>query len=179
MAITEVDCDIDEIVYQLRGAPQFTAGFETQIRQTSYASELVFWFKTPKQIYWFAFNSPNGYGGTFISPDVDPGRIRLMSEAERDADEDSRRLADSARGTEALSLDFDAFRPDLTVYEAPPQRSDRAPARLFARGLGLALWYNPTELSGGDGTAEQESMPIAMFEPASCGGAQLREPHKK
>ena len=28
VAITEVDCDIDEVVYQLKGAPQFTAGLE-------------------------------------------------------------------------------------------------------------------------------------------------------
>ena len=144
--IADIDASICKSYKRPFSVMNVTAGFEPQIRQTSYASELVFWLKTPKQVYWFAFNSPNGYGGTFISPDVDPGRIRLMSEAERDADEDSRRLADSARGTEALSLDFDAFRPDLTVYEAPPQRSDRAPARLFARGLGPALWYSPQSL---------------------------------
>jgi hypothetical protein len=45
-----------------------------------------------------------------------------------------------------------------------------APAFLFARGLGPSLWYDRTALAGNDPAAEQESMPIGLFEPAGCDG---------
>ncbi|HYJ83051.1 MAG TPA: hypothetical protein VEW26_09455, partial [Allosphingosinicella sp.] len=59
---------------------------------------------------------------------------------------------------------------DLSAFEAPPRSSDKPPSLLFARGLGPALWYGPLTLSGNDGTAEQEGMPISLFVPAGCAG---------
>ncbi len=157
-------CPIERAVYRLHGAPQFTAGFARQDRRDAAVSDLVLWLKTPKRTYWFAFGSPTGYGGTYLAPEIDPRRsVRLSDEAERDA-------ADKMRSSEPLSLPFDAFAADLGAFRSPPQSGDKAPSLLFARALGPALWYSPVELSGGDREAEQESMPVGLFEAAGCGG---------
>jgi hypothetical protein len=157
-------CPIDRAVYRLNGAPQFTAGFARQDRRDTAASDLVLWLNTPKRTYWFAFGSPNGYGGTYLSPEIDPRlSVRLSDEEERDS-------ARKMRLDEPLSLPFDAFAADLGAFRSPPQSSDKAPSLLFARALGPALWYSPVELSGGDPEAEEESMPVGLFEAAGCGG---------
>lgn len=157
-------CPIERAVYRLEGAPQFTAGFARQDRRDRLASDLVLWLNTPKRTYWFSFGSPNGYGGTYLAPEIDPRVSATLSDAEERAAAAKMRLA------EPLSLPFDAFGPDLRAYEAPPQSTDRAPALLFARALGPALWYRPVELSGGDPGAETEPMPVGLFKAAGCGG---------
>src|SRR5688572_21254704 len=155
-------CPIERAVYRLDRAPQFTAGFARQDRRDTLASDLVLWLNTPKRTYWFSFGSPNGYGGTYLAPEIDPRlSVRLSDEAEREA-------AAKMRTTEPHSLPFDAFRADLSTFRSPPQSSDKAPSLLFARALGPALWYSPTELAGGDSTAEAESMPVGLFKAAGC-----------
>ena len=157
-------CPIDRAVYRLKGDPRFTAGFARQDRRDSGVSDLVLWLNTPKRTYWFGFEAPNGYGGTYLSPELDPRvSIRLSDDAERDA-------AGKMQPPEPLNIEFDAFRSDLAVFKAPPRSSDRPPALLFARGLGPALWYGTSTLAGNDGAAEQEGMPIGMFVAAGCGG---------
>ena len=156
-------CPIDRAVYRLHGAPEFTAGFLRQDRRKVNASDLVFWLKTPKHTYFFSLSSPNGYGGTYISPDIDPRlAVRMSDDEERDS---------TGRATEGEPpyIPFDAFGPDLKTL-GPPTTQTPAPAFLFARGLGPALWYEWTPLAGNDPKAEQESMPIGLFEPAGCDG---------
>lgn len=157
-------CPIERAVYRLQEAGDYSAGFARQDRRKAHASDLVFWLNTPRRTYWFSFGSPNGYGGTYISPDVDPRAAARMS------DEEEREATGRATAGETLVIPFDAFGPDLKAYETPPQSTDPAPARLFARGLGPALWYESVRLSGNDESAEPESMPIGMFAPAGCGG---------
>jgi hypothetical protein len=157
-------CTIERAVYRLSGAPQYSAGFARQDRRKVRASDLVLWLKTPLRTYWFSFGSPNGYGGTFLEPELDPRLTARMS------DDEERDAAGRVGAGEPLAIQFDAFRPDLAAFPAPPQSSDPAPALLFARGLGPALWYNWTGLAGGDRGAEQESMPIGLFEAAGCAG---------
>ena len=158
------DCPIDKAVYRLSAAPEFTAGFLRQDRRKVNASDLVFWLKTPKHTYFFSLGTPNGYGGNYIAPDVDPRlSVRLSDEAEREA------AARATRG-EPPFIPFDAFGPDLKAYEMPPTSETPAPALIFARGLGPSLWYEWTALAGNDPRAEQESMPIGLFEPAGCSG---------
>ncbi|HEX8480787.1 MAG TPA: hypothetical protein VF650_02655 [Allosphingosinicella sp.] len=157
-------CPIDKAVYRLKGDPKFTAGFARQDRRDSGVSDLVLWLNTPKRTYWFAFGAPNGYGGTYLLPELDPRvSARLSDEEERDS-------AERMEPAEQLNLEFDAFRSDLEAFKAPPRSSDKAPALLFARGLGPALWYGPSTLAGNDSTAEQEGMPISLFVAAGCGG---------
>jgi hypothetical protein len=168
-------CPIERAVYKLEGGPEFTAGFARQDRRKVHASDLVFWLKTPTRTYWFSFGSPNGYGGTYIAPDIDPRlSVRLSDEEERDAAERMH------KGEDRPSIEFDAFDARLKAFESPPQSTDKAPARLFARRLGPALWYEPVSLSGGDESAAQEAMPIGLFEPAGCSGPppekKLRKP---
>ena len=158
-------CPIERAVYRLHGAPEFTAGFLRQDRRKVMASDLVFWLKTPKHSYFFSLSTPNGYGGSYISPDIDPRlAVRMSDEEEREA---------TGRATEGEPpfIPFDAFGPDLKAHEGPPTAESPAPAFLFARGLGPALWYEWTALAGNDPKAEQESMPIGLFEPAGCDGA--------
>jgi len=157
-------CPIDRAVYRLHGAPEFTAGFARQDRRKSYASDLVLWLRTPSRTYWFSFGSPNGYGGTYLEPDVDPRLAARMD------DEEERDSAQRVSAGEPMSIQFDAFRPDLAAFESPPQAADRPPALLFARGLGPALWYDTARLAGNDRSAVQESMPIGLFEAAGCEG---------
>lgn len=155
-------CPIERAVYRLHGAPQFTAGFARQDRRDTSASDLVMWLNTPRRTYWFAFGSPNGYGGTYLTPEIDPRvSVRLSDEEEREA-------AARMRMEEPLSLPFDAFAADLSAFRSPPQSGDKAPALLFARALGPALWYSPNALAGGE--AAEESMPVGLFEAAGCGG---------
>jgi hypothetical protein len=155
-ALAEPACSIERAVYRLHGAPQFRAGFARERVATSIVSNLRFYLKTPRRIYWFGFESPNGYGGTFLFPQVDPAK-------ETGDEPDGPALDDSVR-----DLTFDAFRADLSVWETPPASGDPAPAHLFARGLGAPLWYNPVDLANGDKSAEPETMPIAMFDLAEC-----------
>ncbi|HET9640733.1 MAG TPA: hypothetical protein VFP12_16175 [Allosphingosinicella sp.] len=157
-------CPIEKAVYRLKGDPAFTAGFARQDRRDSAASDLVLWLKTPKRTYWFAFGSPNGYGGTYLTPELDPRvSVRLSDDEERDA-------AKRMQPADPLGLEFDAFAADLSAFGSPPQSTDKPPSLLFARGLGPALWYGPVNLSGNDPTAEEEGLPISLFVPAGCGG---------
>ncbi|HEX8579531.1 MAG TPA: hypothetical protein VF655_08050 [Allosphingosinicella sp.] len=155
-------CPIDRQVYALHGDARFTAGFVKLDLRLPFASKLAFWLKTPKRTYWFSFHSPNGYGGTIIMPDLDPqAALRsLLEDAETE-------LPDGAEGEEPVTIPFDAFHADLSAYEAPPQVEDEAPALLFARELGPALWYNSVALSR-DPAAESESMPVGLFQPTEC-----------
>jgi hypothetical protein len=157
-------CPIEKAVYRLKGDPGFTSGFARQDRRDSGVSDLVFWLKTPKRTYWFSFGSPNGYGGTYLAPELDPRiSVRLSDDEERDA-------AERMETPDPLSIYFDAFGADLKTFGSPPQSSDRPPAFLFARGLGPALWYGPSTLAGNDPKAESEGMPIGLFVAAGCGG---------
>jgi hypothetical protein len=158
------DCPIERAVYRLNGAPRFTAGFARQDRRDSAASDLVLWLRTPKRTYWFAFGSPNGYGGTYLAPEIDPRlSVRLSDDEERDS-------AAKMRPEEPLEIAFDAFAADLGAFPTPPRSSDKAPALLFARDLGPVLWSRPGALAGGDPAAQPESMPIGLFEAAGCAG---------
>jgi hypothetical protein len=157
-------CPIERAVYRLDGDPTFTAGFARQDRRDSAVSDLVLWLKTAKRTYWFAFVSPNGYGGTYLRPEIDPRlSARLSDDEERDA-------AERMQLPDALSLPFDAFAADLKAFSAPPQSGDKPPSLLFARALGPALWYGPVSLAGGDEKAQPESMPVGLFKAAGCGG---------
>jgi hypothetical protein len=99
-------------------------------------------------------------------PDVAPEKMALT--LEEDAPEPP---ASGGEEEDAVMIAFDAFRADLSVYKTPPQVGDPAPARIFARELGSALWYNAPALAG-DPAAQHESMPISMFEPADCPSAR-------
>ncbi len=164
------DCPIDRAVYRLHGSPRFSAGFARQDRRKGLHSNLAFWLRTPDHTYWFSMESPNGYGGVYIRPNLDPRRsVRLDDDAERDEHERIEAL-------EPPRIPLDAFRPDLSAFDTPPQAEDAAPALLFARGLGPALWYDWTRLGAGDPRAVQESMPIGLFEPAGCDGPPPERP---
>ena len=155
-------CPIERAVYRLQGAPAFTAGFARQDRRKAHGSDLSFWLRTPKRTYWFSFGSPNGYGGTYIAPDTDPRRSAAAPEPTE--------LPEPPKGEEPLLIQFDAFARDLKAFDSPPQAANWAPALIFSRGLGPALWYSSVALAGGDEKAEQESMPIGLFQPAGCSG---------
>jgi hypothetical protein len=155
---------IERAVYRLHGDPKFTAGFARQDRRDSAVSDLVLWLKTPKRTYWFGFVAPNGYGGTYLTPELDPRlSVRLSDDEERAA-------AEKMEPPDPLAIAFDAFAADLGAFKGPPQSRDKPPSLLFARGLGSALWYGPANLAGGDETATSEGMGIGLFEAAGCGG---------
>jgi hypothetical protein len=158
-------CPIDKAVYRLKGDGKFTAGFARQDRRDSGVSDLVLWLKTPKRTYWFGFAAPNGYGGTYLTPEIDPRVSARLS------DDEERALAEKMDPAEPLNVEFDAFAANLSVFEAPPRSADKAPSLLFARGLGPALWYSPSALAGNDEKVEREGMPIGFFVPVGCGGA--------
>jgi hypothetical protein len=118
--------------------------------------------KTPRRTYFFSFQAPNGYGGTYIQPDIDPAVSARMSDEEQGA------AAERLSAREPVLVEFDAFDSKLKALEGPPQAGGKAPALLFARGLGPALWYNAAGLSGGDEKAEAEALPIGFFRAAGC-----------
>ncbi|HEX8621075.1 MAG TPA: hypothetical protein VF718_03820 [Allosphingosinicella sp.] len=159
-------CPIEKAVYRLHGAPAFTAGFARHDRRNAYASDLAFWVRTPKRTYWFAFGSPNGYGGTFVSPALDPAAAARLN------DEELYDALDRLKAVEEpVSLGFHAFDSGLAALPHPPQSDEGAPALIFVPDLGRTLWYRPVALAGGDETALDEAMPTGLFEPAGCVGA--------
>ncbi|WP_066798706.1 hypothetical protein [Sphingomonas soli] len=165
-------CAIDKARYALKGAPEYTAGF-TRLAHGRATSDLLFWIKTPKRTFWFGFESPNGYGGTWLAPSV--SAELLDAEDVREGGEPPQAIRDWEASVEEAgepdplqNITFDAFRPDLAAYESPPQSSDPAPARIFLRGIGQALWYSWRWAAAGDPKAEQESIPTAMWEPSGC-----------
>ncbi|HYE28601.1 MAG TPA: hypothetical protein VEA61_10255 [Allosphingosinicella sp.] len=158
-------CPIDRAVYRLHGAPAFTAGFARHDRRNAHASDLAFWVRTPLRTYWFSFGSANGYGGTFVSPALDPRRSAVMSD---DALYDA--LDRLKAVEEPVSLGFHAFDTGLGAFPYPPGGDSPAPALIFVPDLGRTLWYSPVALAGGDETARKEAMPTGLFEPAGCDG---------
>jgi hypothetical protein len=138
-------------------------------------SDLMFWVRTTKRTYWFEFGSPNGVGGTWIHPSVPP-EVHDADDAREDAQEPAQAIENwkasqprpEAPHDPLQNITFDAFGRDLTKFDSPPQSSDTAPARLFMRGLGQALWYSWTWAAAGDPKAEQDSIPTAMWEPKEC-----------
>lgn len=166
-------CAIDKAVYVLKGAPEYTAGF-TKLAHGRMTSDLLFWMKTPKRTFWFSFESPNGYGGTWIVPSVsaellDKEDMREEGEppqAIKDWEASAKKAGDAPDPLRTIT--FDTFDPDLAAAEGPPQSEDGAPARIFMRGIGQALWYSWDWAAAGDPKAEQESMPTAMWEPKEC-----------
>lgn len=170
------NCPIDRMVYRMQGAPEFTAGFTRKKIPHQMYSDLVWWLKTPKRTYWFEFGSPNGYGGTYISAGEDPEITWREFKAEQEAMDRPDYVEPPEQPAaepdyEPVAVPWDAFDARLVAFGDPPTSRDRAPARIFARALGRELWYSPVGLSGGDESAEQESMPIGMFEPARCAKA--------
>ena len=154
-----VSCPIERSVYQLSSDPAFTAGFAPQDPHLAFYSDLAVWLRTPRRTYWFSLESPSGQGGTYLVPSVDPRTAAAVDDAPRDADE----------GQEApLRIAFDVFGADLGPWPAPPRRGDPAPAFLFARDLGPALWYDWVRLAAGDRSAAQEVMPVGTFRPMAC-----------
>ena len=156
-------CPIERAVYRLHGAPTFTAGFARHDRRNAYASDLAFWVKTPLRTYWFAFGSPNGYGGTFVSPALDPRRSARLSDEKLYAALERLKAAG-----EPVSLGFHAFDSGLEAMPYPPASGGSPPALIFVPDLGRTLWYRPAELAGGDPRALEEAMPTGFFEPAGC-----------
>lgn len=153
-------CTAEHARYQLRGAPGVTAGFAKQRFQINYASDLFFWVRTEDgRRWWFSMNAPNGYGGIFLSPDVDATRI---TEADHEAEP-----APPPPG-DPIEVDFDSFDGDYGYLDNPPQSGSPAPAHLLARGLGPLLWYNPVGAANGDKTAKTASIPIAMYDLTGC-----------
>lgn len=152
-------CRAEFAIYKLRGAPGVTAGFTRQRYQINYASNLFFWVRTAdRRKWWFSMNSPNGYGGTFLSPDVDATKI---IKADRDADQ-------SSAAENSVVVDFDMFDRDYGIINTLPQAGTHAPSHLFARGLGPLVWYNPIGAANGDKTAKTASIPIAMYDLKGC-----------
>ncbi len=158
-------CPIEKAVYRLHGAPTFTAGVARQDRRNTLVSGLAFWVRTPLRAYWFSVGSPNGYGGTFINPGLDPRRS-----AEMDDEEEHEALRRLRAVKEPVSLGFHAFDSGLEALPYPPQTESSPPALIFVPDLGRALTYQPVELAGGDPTARDEAMPTGFFEPAGCDG---------
>lgn len=152
-------CTAEHAVYQLRGAEGVTGGFAKQRFQVNFASDLYFWIRTPDgRRWWFSMNSPNGYGGVFLSPDADATKI---TEADREAEP-------PPPPDDPIEVDFDSFDSDFGHLDGPPQSADPAPAHLFARGLGPLMWYNAVGAANGDKTAKATSIPIAMWDYVSC-----------
>lgn len=128
-------CPITQAVYSQPGGDGVTAGFALQGVKTAYASDLAFWVKANGQTYWFGFESPNGYGGTYIYQRLAPEVIEPVKHESTPNDQ--------ANGSEdePKMMMFDAFDAGMKAYTAVPQAKDKAPAYLYARELGPLFHY--------------------------------------
>jgi hypothetical protein len=160
-------CPIDRAVYGQPGNAGVTAGFAHQRVRSDYASDLVFWVKSGAQMFWFSFASPNGYGGTYISPQIDPRLVRPTGDDGETPDARLPAARTAGQDAEVPSIAFDAFSRDLKAYGGPPQSADPAPAYLFSRQLGAAFHYNHNAYTLGPQT-ETVGIDIAFWRPLSC-----------
>ena len=125
----------------------------------------VFWLKTPRRTYWFSFHELRWregdyiHEGAYIVPDIDPKRAARMDDYEV--------REDRAWIRRAEPIAFDTFSPEFYAWGVPSS-GNPSPALIFARGLGPLLWREPHLLTLGEGEAEQEEMPLGMFELAAC-----------
>jgi hypothetical protein len=128
-------CPIARAEYSQPGNSGVTAGFALQNVKTSYASDLAFWVKANGQTYWFGFQSPNGYGGTYIYQRLAPDVIKPVAHESTPNDQASG-LED-----EPKNMMFDAFDARMNAYDTVPQADSKAPAFLYARELGPLFHY--------------------------------------
>ncbi len=147
-------CPIERALYAQAGNPNVVAGFSKQGQiKTNYTSELVFWVEQGNQKFWFGFSAPNGYGGTYIYPRIDPKLVKPAAEEGDTADDslpvlDAGQAAVTAEGSEPAekvdedtAIEFDAFDAKLIAFERVPQLGDTAPQYLYSRGLGPLFHY--------------------------------------
>jgi hypothetical protein len=163
-------CPIVRMVYAQADNPGVTAGFARQRVRTDYSSDLVLWIKGGRQTFWFGFSAPNGYGGTYISPQIDPRLVKPPSEDGALGDARLPSAPSGADNTEGPSIPFDAFRPGLAAFGSPPQSTDASPAYLFSRELGAAFHYNHIAQALGPQT-ETVGIDIAFWRPTFCARA--------
>jgi hypothetical protein len=164
-------CPITQTIYTQKGNPSVSMGFAKQGIKTSYASDLVLYLQRGKDKFWFGFQAPNGYGGTYLYPRIDPKLVKpapgddLPSDVLLPANPTVEDIAAAKVGTDA-DLNFDAFDANLDAFNGPPQLSNKAPAYIFARDLGPLFHYahngNLYNLS------EPVGIDIAMWRPTGC-----------
>jgi hypothetical protein len=169
--LTAVSCPITQAIYTQKGNPGVSMGFAKQGIKTSYASELVLYVQRGKDKFWYGFEAPNGYGGTYLYPRLDPKLVKPAADGETPSDtlppgDPSPEAIEAAKDESIATLNFDAFDAKLDAFTGPPQLSSKAPAYIFARDLGPLFHYahngNLYKLS------EPVGIEIAMWRPTGC-----------
>jgi hypothetical protein len=155
-------CPIARAEYSQPGNSGVTAGFALQNVKTSYASDLAFWVKANGETYWFGFQSPNGYGRTYIYQRLAPDVIKPVAH-ESTPNDQAAGLED-----EPKTIMFDAFDTRMNAYATVPQADSKAPAFLFARELGPLFHY----AHNGNAYIKKDAKPvkinIALWKLTSC-----------
>ncbi len=138
VSVAIAPCPIDKAVYSQAGSKEVTAGFALQRERSRYASDLVFFVKRGTKSYWFGFEMPNGYGGPYLYPQIDPKLVKPAKEGETpdDSPPGSKPAEDAGTG-----MNFDAFDAKMVNLDRVPQADDPAPAFLFSAQLGPHFWY--------------------------------------
>jgi hypothetical protein len=144
-------CPIDRVIYAQPGNAGPVAGFAKQHVKSRFSSGLVFFVKQRKQIFWFGFDMPNGYGGPYITPQRDPKLVKAIAADAEGSPDDSvippKPIAvAAAKDGEAdsssdPSMNIDFFDAKLHNLEAVPQVGERAPTYLFSAALGPFFHY--------------------------------------
>jgi len=149
-AATPATCPITRAIYTQPGNPGVQMGFTKQVVKSRFSSDLVLVLSAGKQRFWYGFDMPNGYGGPYITPQIDPKLVKDVPEdGEGSPDDrispdgtplDPSEEAQSAYYTEN-QMDFDAFDGRMINLARVPQANDTPPRYLFARALGPLFHY--------------------------------------
>lgn len=150
LAAAPASCPITRAIYTQPGNPGVALGFTKQSVKSRFASDLVLLLNAGQQSFWFGFDMPNGYGGPYITPQIDPKLVKDVPE-DSEGSPDDRISPDGAPldpSEEARAsyytdnqMDFDAFDARLINLARVPQANDAPPRYLFARGLGPLFHY--------------------------------------
>ncbi len=162
-------CPADRVIYRQPGNAATTVGFARQRVRTEYSSDLVLWVRSGRQIFWFGFSAPNGYGGVFIAPQIDPRKVKAPADDGETADA-SLPVPPAAPGEPAreyFSIPFDAFDARLNALQSPPIAKRPPPTYLYLRQLGEAFHYNHVNERLGKQT-DSVGIDIALFRIAGC-----------
>ena len=147
-------CPAVDAIYQLDGAPGFTAGFRATPEGYQSARDHLFWVHSAAtdQTYWFGFSISTGYGGVFAIPQAGPEILDNPADGPGEVIE---------AGISLYPMGFDG----VVGYEPPQDARSDAPPLIFAPELGPRLAYS-VEAYGG---TVREDMPRALFRLVRCG----------
>ena len=169
---TAKTCPIERTIYKQPGNNNVSAGFVKIDPRETPVSDLLFFVERKGERFFFGFASPNGYGGAYIFPRVDPAKAPFdpnsddVTEWRLPGQIEAESALTEGREPEDYSMEFDAFDAKLRPSDSPPTSKNQPPQYIFSRELGPHFAY--AHVGNLYDLKEQVIVEIAMWRPSGC-----------